>query len=114
MPTMVVEIHVPGVAAPGLAEHEYQFPWIDDVQDFLDDLDEQGDVQEFDDGEEYGDVYIFFITGTSEEALLAVASEVAALDRVPAGAFAMVTNDEAEEFGMGRRVDLPVSPASVG
>lgn len=112
MPKMVVEIHVPLVAAPGLVDDEYPFPWIDDVQDFLADLDEQGDVQEYDDGEEDGDVYIFFITGTSESALLGVAAEVAALDRVPAGAFAMVTDDEAEEFGMGRRVALPLSPTS--
>ncbi len=109
MPNTVVEIHVPLLAASGLAENEYQFPWIDDVQDFLADLDESGGVQEFDDGEEDGDVYIFFITGNSEEALLAVASEVAVLGGVPAGAFAMVTDDEAEEFGMGRRVALPVS-----
>jgi|GEM_PF-4435967 len=46
--------------------------------------------------------------------LLRVASEVAALDRVPAGAFAMVTDDEAEEFGMGRRVELPLSPTPAG
>jgi hypothetical protein len=35
------------------------------------------------------------------------ASQVAALDGVPAGVFAMVTDDAAEEFGLGRRVDLP-------
>ncbi|MGA3490379.1 hypothetical protein ACK8GG_20495 [Micromonosporaceae bacterium DT55] len=108
MPNTIVEIHVPLVAASGIAEDEYAFPWIDDVQDFLADLDEQGDVQEYDNGEEYGDVYVFFVTGVCEEAMLAVASRVAALDRVPAGAFAMVTDDEAEEFGMGRRVDLPL------
>ena len=107
MPTTIVEIHVPLVAAPGLAEDEHAFPRIDDVQDFLADLDEQGDVREYDDGEEYGDVYIFFLTGACEEALLPVASRVAALDGVPTGTFAMVTDDEAEEFGMGRRVDLP-------
>lgn len=108
VPNTIVEIHVPLVAASGVTEDEYAFPWIDDVQDFLADLDEQGGVQEYDDGEEYGDVYVFFITGTREEALLAVASRVATLDGVPAGAFAMVTDDEAEEFGMGRRVDLPL------
>ena len=68
MPEMVVEIHVPLMATPGLAGNEYPFPWIDDVQDFLANLDEQGDVQEYDDGEEDGDVYIFFITGSSESA----------------------------------------------
>jgi hypothetical protein len=114
MPQMVVEIHVPLLATPGLAGDEYPFPWIDDIHDFLADLDEEGDVQEYDDGEEDGDVYIFFITGGSESAVLRVAAEVVALDRVPAGAFAMVTDDEAEEFGMGRRVALPQSPASAG
>jgi hypothetical protein len=108
MPKTVVEIHVPLLPAPGLAADEYQFPWIDDVEDFLADLD--GDVQGHDDGEEVGDVYVFFITGGSESALLRVASEVAALDRVPAGAVAVITDDEAEEFGVGRRVALPLPP----
>ncbi|SCF25277.1 hypothetical protein [Micromonospora mirobrigensis] len=111
MPKKVVEIHVPLTAAAGPTD-AYPFPWIDDVQDFLEYLDEQGDVHEYDDGEEDGDVYIFFITGGSESALLRVASQVATLDRVPAGAFAIVTDDQAEEFGMGRRVALPLSPTS--
>ncbi|MGA3541833.1 hypothetical protein ACK8GE_21375 [Micromonosporaceae bacterium DT194] len=109
MPNTIVEIHVPLVAAQGVAEDEYAFPWIDDVQDFLADLGEQGDVREYDDGEEYGDVYVFFLTGTREEGLLDVASRVATLDGVPTGTFAMITDDEAEEFGMGRRVNLPLS-----
>ncbi|MFF0470577.1 hypothetical protein ACFYPX_24465 [Micromonospora zamorensis] len=107
MPKVVVEIHVPLRPAPGLADDEYPFPWIDDVEDFLADLDEQDGVEEYDDGEEDGDVYVFFITGADESGLLRVASQVAALGRVPAGAFAIVTDDEAEEFGMGRRVALP-------
>ncbi|TDB76357.1 hypothetical protein [Micromonospora sp. KC723] len=107
MPKIVVEIHVPLVAAPDLADDDYPFPWIDDVEDVLASLDGQGDVQEYDDGEQDGDHYLFFVTGTSEPALLSVAAEVASLDRVPAGAFAVVTDDEAAEFGMGRRVALP-------
>lgn len=114
MAKLVVEIHVPLLPAPGLADDEYLFPWIDDVQDFLAGLDEHGDVQEYDDGEEDEGFYIFFVTGSGESALLRVASEVAALDRVPAGAFAMVTDDEAEEFGMGRHVELPLSPTPAG
>ncbi|MCI4066061.1 hypothetical protein MRQ36_27350 [Micromonospora sp. R77] len=112
MPKMVVEIHIPLMADPGATDDEYRFPWIGDVQDFLADLEEQGGVQEYDDGEEDGKVYVFFITGSSESALLRVASEVATLDRVPTGAFAIVTDDEAEELGMGRRVALPLSPTS--
>ncbi|MEV5082226.1 hypothetical protein AB0K74_26425 [Streptomyces sp. NPDC056159] len=27
---------------------------------------------------------------------------------IPSGVFAMVTNDEAEEIGLGRRVELPL------
>jgi hypothetical protein len=76
------------------------------VGDFLDDLEEQGEVEVFDDGEEYGDVYVFFVTGADEEALLSVASRVAASPQVPAGAFAVVSDDRAEEFGLGRRVAL--------
>jgi hypothetical protein len=91
-----------------LPEGEYQYPWIDDVEEFLAELD-QGGVEEVDDGEEDGDVYIFFITGGGEQALLAVASRVAELDGVPAGVFAVVTDDEAKEFGVGRRVGLPLS-----
>ncbi|WP_269814327.1 hypothetical protein [Lentzea terrae] len=40
---------------------------------------------------------------------MATASRTAKLDGVPPGVYAMVTDDEAEEFGLGRRVDLPLS-----
>ncbi|GIF68447.1 hypothetical protein Ais01nite_64820 [Asanoa ishikariensis] len=104
----IVEIHVPLTPAPALPEGAYLFPWIDQIEDFLADLEDGAAVEIYDDGEEHGDVYIFFITGESEAALLAVASRVATLDGVPVGAFAMVTDEEAPQFGMGRRVDLPV------
>jgi hypothetical protein len=106
--TMVVEIHVPLLPTPGLPGGSYPFPWIEEVEDFLADLEDKGGVEVFDDGEEDGDVYVFFVTGTGEQDLLAVASRVAVLPRVPAGAFAVVSNDEAEEFGLGRRVALPL------
>jgi len=106
MAQTVVEIHVPLRATPGLPEHSYQYPWIDDVEEHLA---EQDDVEVFDDGEEVDDVYIFFITGGSESALLDAASRLATLERVPAGAFAVVTDEDAEEFGQGRRVTLPMS-----
>ena len=38
----------------------------------------------------------------------AAASRVACLDGVPAGAFAMLTEEGAEEIGMGRRVNVPL------
>ena len=99
---VLVEIHVP-VTAPTSEEE-----WIDDVGDFLIDLEEQLGIEEWDDGEEYGDVYIFFIGGANERTLLKAASQVATRQGVPPGAFAMVTNTDAPRFGMGRRVNLPV------
>ncbi|MBE4737568.1 hypothetical protein HW845_22245 [Streptomyces sp. ND05-3B] len=108
MPTMVVEIHVPLLPTPDLSDGSYPFPWIEEVEDFLSDLEDQGDVEVFDEGEEDGDVYVFFVTGAGERDLLAVASRVATLPGVPAGAIAVVSNDEAEGFGLGRRVALPL------
>ncbi|MFK0104431.1 hypothetical protein [Streptomyces sp. NPDC091217] len=104
---MVVEIHVPLLPASGPPDGSYPFPWIDDVEDFLLDLEERGDVEVFDEGEDDGDVYVFIVTGAGEEELLAVASRVAMLPGVPTGAVAVVSDDEAEEFGLGRRVPLP-------
>lgn len=108
MPKLVVEVHVPLLPAPGVDPGEYQFPWIDEVEDFLARLDEEIDGAEgYDDGEEFGSVYVFFLTGADEAAVLRTASRLATLDRVPPGSFAMVTDDEADEIGLGRRVALP-------
>jgi hypothetical protein len=96
---VLVEIHVPMTD---------DIEWIDDIGDYLIDLEEELGLEEYDDGEQYGDVYIFFIAGASEKTLLAAASRVAAREGVPAGAFAMVTDTSAPQFGMGRRVNLPV------
>jgi hypothetical protein len=96
---LLVEIHIPVTADP---------EWIDDVGDYMIDLEEELGLEEYDDGEEFGDVYIFFIAGASERTLLKAASRIAIRDGVPAGAFAMVTDTNAPRFGMGRRVDLPV------
>lgn len=109
MATLIIEIHVPFHPAPVVPEGEYPFPWIDVIEDFLYGLEEEGEVEVFDDGEEYGDAYVFFITGSNEDHLLATASRTATLDGVPPGVYAMVTDDEAEEFGLGRRVDLPLT-----
>jgi hypothetical protein len=108
VPTMVVEIHVSLLPMPGLSDGSYPFPWIQEVEDFLSDLEDQGDLEVFDEGAENGDVYIFFLTGASEEDLLAVASRVATLPGIPAGTIAVVSDDEAEEFGLGRQVALPL------
>lgn len=96
---VLVEIHVPVAADP---------EWIDDVGDYMIDLEEELGLEEYDDGEEFGDVYIFFIAGASERTLLKAASRIATREGVPGGAFAMVTHTDAPQFGMGRRVNLPV------
>ncbi|MFE6555112.1 hypothetical protein ACWEQ2_39340 [Streptomyces sp. NPDC004096] len=61
-----------------------------------------------DGGEEDGDVYVVFVARAGEGALLAVASRVAAPPGVPAGANAVVSDDEAEEFELGLQVVLPL------
>lgn len=108
MPTMVVAIHVPLLQTPNLPDGAYPFPWIADVEDFLADLEEQGEVEVFDDGEEGADAYVFFLTRADEENLLTVASYVAELPGVPAAAFAVVSDNGAELFGLGRRIALPL------
>jgi hypothetical protein len=108
MARTVVEIHVPLTPVPGLGPGEYPFPWIDSVEEFLSELEDDGTIEVPDDGEEFGDVYVFFISGAAEADLLAAASRVAGLDDVPGGAFAMVTDDAAAEWGLGRRVGLPL------
>ncbi len=102
----VVEIHVPLVSPANLPDGAWPFPWIRVVDDFLARLEQDGEIEVFDEGEEVGRAYAFFITGAPEKQLLAVAAQVAALDTVPRGSFAMVTDDEAEEMGRGRRVRL--------
>lgn len=102
---IVVEIHVPLREAAGTPEGADPFPWIDQVEDFLA---EQEAAEVYDDAEEYEEAYVFSIAGAAEEVLLAVASDLARLPGIPSGVFAMVTNDEAEEIGLGRRVELPL------
>lgn len=55
---------------------------------------------------EDGDFYVFFVTGAPEPALLA-AARAAALPGVPAGAFAVVSDDTRGGAGRGRRTELP-------
>ncbi|MDP4501654.1 hypothetical protein [Nonomuraea turcica] len=108
MAELVVEIHVPLVADPRVPEDDYAFPWIDVIDEFIFEREQQGEAEVFDDSEEFGDVYVFFISGADEVTLLSIASRAVVLDGVPGGAFAMVTHDKAGEFGLGRRVELPV------
>ena len=106
MAETVVEIHVPLVSPADLPAGAYPFPWIRQVDEFLEGLDEQGELEVFDEGEEFGRAYVFFVAGADLDQLLAAASRVAGLPGVPAGSFAMVTDDEAEAMGRGRRVRI--------
>ena len=108
MSNVVVEIHVPLAPAADVADGEYGYPWIDDVEERLAALEESGEAEVFDDGEEDGDEYVFFVTGASEEQLLKAASVIASSEGVPGGMYAVVTSDGAEEFGTGKRVPLPL------
>jgi hypothetical protein len=106
--TKIVEIHIPLVATPGLPASEYQYPWIFQVDQYIEGLNPSTGAQGYDDGEEFGDDYVFFITGDDDDQLLRVASEVAAQDGVPKGVYAVVTDDQ-HDMGDGRRVELPIT-----
>ncbi len=109
MAELVVEIHVPLTLPKELEDGEYPFPWIDDVMEFLAELEDDpraGGAAMYDDGEEWEGDYVFFISGASEESLVAVARRIAQLPGVPTGTFAMVTDADAEEIGLGTRVEL--------
>ncbi len=105
---LVVEIHVP---LPVLREGELgpdddPYPWIDDVMNYLDDVDDRGEATIIDEGEEFDGAFVFSVADAPEQTLLAVATRVASIAGVPTGVFAVITDDLAEGFGMGRRVEL--------
>ena len=108
MSDLVVEIHVPLTPAVGLAEGEYPFPWIETIEEgFLFQLEEgSGSGEVYDDGEQLGDEYLFFVWNAPEDALIELARRVAQLPGVPEGVYAIVTDTDSEEMGTGRRVDL--------
>ncbi|MEV6270910.1 hypothetical protein AB0L64_27355 [Kribbella sp. NPDC051936] len=105
---LVVEIHVLLKGAGGIPPGDpgYEYGWIDDIEDFLDDESSDGSFDIYDDGDEIDGAYVFFVAGAPAEVLLSVAADVAALPGVPSGAFAVVTDDSSEEIGTGRRVAL--------
>lgn len=103
----IVEIHVPMPPTPDPPDGSTPYPWIDRVEDFLVGLEDEGGIEVHDEGEEHEDAYVFLVTGAADEELLAVASRVATLPGIPAGAFAVFSDDETEEFGQGRRIALP-------
>ncbi|MFD3789385.1 hypothetical protein [Streptomyces cyaneofuscatus] len=58
MTATLVEIHVPVLPTPDLPDGSSPYPWIDQVEDFLVDLEGEGGVQVHDEGEEYEDAYV--------------------------------------------------------
>lgn len=104
MADLVVEIHVPLTPTRGLRTGAYAYPWIDDVEEYLAELD--GSAGEaYDSGEELGEEYLFSVSGAPEAALIELARQVSRLERVPAGVYATV-NDSEGDLGQGRRVEL--------
>ncbi|NIK55992.1 hypothetical protein [Kribbella shirazensis] len=117
MAQLIIEIHIPLVSTgspPGttwprstaIIPDDHPCPWIFEVEEYLAEREDDGTFAIYDDGEEFGDHYLYFITGASEEPLLTVAADVATLPGIPQGVFAIVTDDEAEEMGVGRRIPL--------
>ncbi|NEA33927.1 hypothetical protein [Streptomyces sp. SID13031] len=108
MAQLIVEIHLPlvdtGVRSP--ANPDYAFGWIFEVEEYLAKNEDGGGFEVYDDGEELGNDYLFFLTGANERTLLSVARDVARLPGMPKGAYAIVTDDEAEEMGVGQRAPL--------
>jgi hypothetical protein len=108
MSQLVVELHVPLVPASDLPAGSYAYPWILKMDEGEIEL---GDgVEEYDSGEESGEYYVFLLTGADEDVVVAAAGRLAARPEFPSGAFAIVSDEEAEEFGIGRRVDFPARP----
>ena len=103
---LLVEIHIPLVVDPTVPEDEDQFPWIEDITEYLLDLDEGDEAAMYDDGEEFGDVYVFTINTADEQTLLNIANRIANRSGVPTGVFAMVTSVEADGYGEGRKVEI--------
>jgi thioredoxin reductase len=104
--TLVVEIHVPLTPDLNAAEGENPFPWIDDLSDLVSEIEESGEAFVVEEGDEFEGHYVVVITGADERELLGIANRVGNLPGVPTGVFAVVTDDDAEELGQGRREDI--------
>ena len=104
--TLVVEIHIPLTPDRNVTEGENPFPWIEDVSELVAEVEETGDAFIVEEGDEFEGAYVIVVTGAEEPALLNIANRVANLPGVPTGVFAVVTDDEAEELGQGRREDI--------
>ena len=72
MSELLVEIHVPLVPLAG----EAHLSWIDDVEELLSGVEDEGRGEVYDDGEELGEEYLFFVWNAPESDLLGIAREV--------------------------------------
>lgn len=104
MADLIVEIHVPLTPTPGTADGGYAYPWIDDIEQYLEELD-GSDGEQYDGGEELGDEYLFFLASAPEARLVELATKVAKLPGVPPGVYVTI-NDSDGDMGDGRRIDL--------
>ena len=101
---LVVEVHVPFERMPGADDDESDYPYLETIEEYLFALDgEHGEM--YDDAEEFGDEYLFFVSGASEPELIALARQIAALPGVPSGVYVTVTDSDAD-MGSGRVVEL--------
>ena len=89
-----------------MAQGEYEYPYLETIENFLFELDGKGRGEMYDDGEDYEGEYLFFVANASEDALLNLAREIRQLPGVPSETYAVVSTTDAEEWGVGRRVDL--------
>ena len=95
----VLEFRIPMTPTPGVPEDEYQFPWIDDLQEAVTELVDAGVLEEDDSAEQLDDDYVFYLTGASEDRLIAAANRLSILDQVPAGAYAITPSGERVDLG---------------
>jgi len=106
MPTLVVEIHVPLTPDANATEGEIRFPWIESLEEFTEQLEEEGEIFVVEQGDEYEGSYVIVITGAERSALLGVANRVGSLPGIPSGVFAVLTDDEADELGQGQQIEI--------
>lgn len=103
---LVVDLHFPLTPTAGLAQDQFPFPWIFTVQDRLSALTLASDgAEDYDDAEEFGETYAFFLTGEDEEVVLSAAKRIAAGPGLPTGAFAII-NSSGADMGQGDRIDF--------
>ena len=117
MSELLVEIHVPLVATAGDAGDAADLSWIDDVEELLFGLEDQGRGEVYDDGEEFGDEYVFFVWNAPEIDLVGIARVPGQTGLDWGHAFAAITSGPAAALGLdgeigslrpGRRADVVV------